>query len=249
MMGNRQKLKPKSCDEYDSILAKCVLIGDEMVGKSAMVDFIDHGSARSSKYIPTIGVDIKVKTFTISKNINNIKFAKMQIWDTAGQVRFRNIIPAYLTGASGIIFCYDTTSDKSFESMKQWIDDDAILARTDKSIIKILVGTKHDLFDKREVSWQKGKELAHTLSIPFFETSVHCDEMENMNLAIEDERVVYGYIRMQRQLLPNITMYNIPQLVITFCLEYCLMAKCIPINTIFDTLVELIAQSGLHAEH
>eukprot|EP01083_Nonionella_stella_P140713 432062_1 len=197
-MGNRQKLKPKSCDEYDSILAKCVLIGDEMVGKSAMVDFIDHGSARSSKYIPTIGVDIKVKTFTISKNINNIKFAKMQIWDTAGQVRFRN---------------------------------------------------EYNLFDKREVSWQKGKELAHTLSIPFFETSVHCDEMENMNLAIEDERVVYGYIRMQRQLLPNITMYNIPQLVITFCLEYCLMAKCIPINTIFDTLVELIAQSGLHAEH
>ena len=57
----------------------------------------------------TIGVDFKIKTLEIDK-----KKVRLQIWDTAGQCRFRNIVKTYFQGASGILFVYSVTDRESF---------------------------------------------------------------------------------------------------------------------------------------
>ena len=45
---------------------------------------------------------------------------KLQIWDTAGQDRFRNIVSTFYRNAHAIIVVYDVTELMSFKSMEMW---------------------------------------------------------------------------------------------------------------------------------
>ena len=50
-----------------------------------------------------------------------------------------------------------------------------------EGVLKILVGNKSDLIEKRKVSYERGKELAEHYNIPFFETSAKsADNIENL---------------------------------------------------------------------
>ena len=45
-----------------------------------------------------------------------------------------------------------------------------------EGVFKILVGNKSDLIDKRQVSKERGKQLADSYGIPFIETSAKSNE-------------------------------------------------------------------------
>ena len=47
----------------------------------------------------------------------------MQIWDTAGQEKFRNIAKQYYKGANGVLLIYDVTNKKSFERIAYWMNE------------------------------------------------------------------------------------------------------------------------------
>ena len=49
------------------------------------------------------------------------KTYELQIWDTAGQEKFRSITPLYFRDANGIILVYDVTNPVSFNSLRDWI--------------------------------------------------------------------------------------------------------------------------------
>ena len=97
------------------------------------------------------------------------KKVKMQIWDTAGQERFRTITCNYYNNAHGILIVYDITDKESFNAVKEWIAE--IDKYGKKNVVKILVGNKVDLEDKREVQTKEGQNLADFYKIDFFETS------------------------------------------------------------------------------
>jgi len=115
-------------------------------------------------FIPTIGIDFKVKTVDIGG-----KRIKLQVWDTAGQERFRTITTAYHRMAQGIVLTYDVTNASSFSNLKMWAL--AIDQYASKSVNRILVGNKCDLTDKRVIETSKGQDLANEFGINFFETS------------------------------------------------------------------------------
>lgn len=45
---------------------------------------------------------------------------RMQIWDTAGQDRFRTITSSYYKGAHGIMLVFDVTDRESFDAIRFW---------------------------------------------------------------------------------------------------------------------------------
>ncbi|GKT16348.1 Ras-related protein ORAB-1 [Aduncisulcus paluster] len=157
------KYTPKmTTKDYDMVF-KILLIGESGVGKSCLLlRFADDSYTES--YISTIGVDFKIKTIPIDD-----KTAKLQCWDTAGQERFRTITSTYYRGAHGIIIVYDVTDRESFESVRAWLDE--IDRYASDSIVKMLVGNKSDLKDRRAVDYDTAKAFADDLGIPFIETS------------------------------------------------------------------------------
>jgi len=148
--------------EYD-YLFKLLLIGDSGVGKSSLLlRFADNSYSES--FIATIGVDFKIKTIEVEN-----KVVKLQIWDTAGQEKFRTITSSYYRGAHGIIIVYDVTNRESFDNVKNWINEIARYAS--ENVNRLLVGNKSDLEGKKAVTYEEGKELADSLGINFIETS------------------------------------------------------------------------------
>jgi len=149
--------------EHDYIF-KLLAIGDSNSGKSALL--LKYTDTKwNESFVPTIGVDFKIKIIEIQG-----KSVKLQIWDTAGEERFKNIISSYYRGASGILLLYDITDRESFENLNSWLID--IEKNTKKDVCKILVGTNCDLEDERKVTYQEGKEFATSNGMKFIEVSV-----------------------------------------------------------------------------
>ncbi|GAM23160.1 hypothetical protein SAMD00019534_063350 [Acytostelium subglobosum LB1] len=148
--------------EYDMLL-KILVIGDSGVGKSCMLlRFADNRFTDS--YISTIGVDFCIRTIELDG-----KKIKLQIWDTAGQERFKTITTSYYRGAHGLIIVYDITSMDSFNSIKRWLIDVDRFASP--SVLKLIVGNKCDLNNKRAVDFKVAKKFSDEYNIPILETS------------------------------------------------------------------------------
>ncbi len=48
---------------------------------------------------------------------------KFQIWDTAGQEKYRGLAPMYYRGAAAAIVVYDITREETFAALKSWIKE------------------------------------------------------------------------------------------------------------------------------
>ena len=80
------------------------MIGDSGLGKSSLLLRFSDDKYRESDS-STIGVDFKVKQVELDG-----KQVKLQMWDTAGQEKYRTITSSYYRNAQGIIVAYDVTS-------------------------------------------------------------------------------------------------------------------------------------------
>jgi len=163
-------------------LYKLLLIGDSGVGKSCLLRRFWDDTYQESK-ISTIGVDFQVKTVDI-----NGKRIKLQIWDSAGQERFRTIASAYYRGAHGIGVVFDVTDEKSFRNVKYWLDE--IDEHGCDSVQRLLVGNKTDLVDEREVAQGEAEDFAAERNMTYVETS-----------AKTAENVVDAFVTMAREVL------------------------------------------------
>ena len=150
--------------DYDYIF-KCLLIGNSGVGKSSLMYRLCEETFTET-FIPTIGVDFKIKNIVHGSDNTRIK---LQIWDTAGQERFQTITSTYYRNSVGIAVVYDITDHESFRDVQKWVDN--VEKYASPQVKMLLIGSKNDLGGSREVSVEEGKELAKRLRVPFIETS------------------------------------------------------------------------------
>lgn len=149
-------------EDYD-YLFKLLLIGDSGVGKSCiLLRFADD--TFSDSYISTIGVDFKIRTVTL-----NNKQVKLQIWDSAGQERFRTLTTAYYRSAHGILLVYDVNDRETFFHIENWLQEVSRYAASD--VNRVLVGNKCDILNKREVEYETARIYAEKLGVSFTEAS------------------------------------------------------------------------------
>ncbi|CAF1521312.1 unnamed protein product [Didymodactylos carnosus] len=96
----------------------------------------------STDYASTIGVDFQIRTIDIDS-----KHVKLQIWDTAGQDRFKCVVRNFYRGAHGVLLCFDITDSDSFRNIAEWTDE--IQRYCPQNIPVCLIGTKSDLKTER----------------------------------------------------------------------------------------------------
>ena len=166
---------------------KVLLLGDTDVGKTCfLIKYTDN--IFHENHIATIGLDYRVKKIILK----NGKEISLQIWDTAGQDRFRAITKNYYKGAHGIVLIYDITNNQTFENVSKWVNQ--IHEEVSLNVVIFLAGNKIDLEKKREISYEIGEKLAKELGCTFFEasakTGVNIDEI--FNELAESLDTIYG---------------------------------------------------------
>ncbi|XP_070009931.1 ras-related protein Rab-2-B-like [Nicotiana sylvestris] len=93
---------------------------------------------------------------------------ELQIWDTAGQEKFRSITRAYYRDAAGALLVYDVTKRHTFGRLSSWLED--IRQQDDTSVI--VVGNKWDAGENiRVVNAEEGEEFAKSNGCLFIEAS------------------------------------------------------------------------------
>ncbi|MFX1375468.1 MAG: Rab family GTPase [Promethearchaeota archaeon] len=154
-------------------LYKVLIAGDGGVGKSTMVQRLTTGQFIPQKI--TIGTDLA----TFDVEIDNLKKIRLQIWDFAGEKRFRVFLPNYSRGALGCLLCYDITRRTSFDNLREWYN---IVNNNTVNPVFILVGEKLDLADmRRSVDIEQAEEFKKKFKLDyFFETSSKSGENNKM---------------------------------------------------------------------
>ena len=147
---------------------KVLLLGDSTVGKTCFLMRFTENTFQEI-HMSTIGLDYRFKKMTLE----NQEVATVQIWDTAGQDRFRAITKNYYKGAHGILLIYDVTNQKSFDNVKNWVGQ--IRENASEKAIIYIVGNKVDDTAHRVVSKEQGEETAKEFNLKFYEASAKED--------------------------------------------------------------------------
>ena len=163
---------------------KLIFLGDQGTGKSCILNrFVEDKF--DEKYQATIGLDFHSKNITIHD-----QDVRLIIYDTAGQEKFRSLIPMYIREAQIILFIYDISDKDSFDSIPKWIQqvNDVI----NKEVVFVLIGNKLDLESNRKVTFEEGKKLAEKSNYVFQEVSAKTGENFEKLFEVQIFEAVYN---------------------------------------------------------
>jgi Ras-related protein Rab-5C len=152
-------------EENEYIPCKVVLLGETGVGKTSILTRYVCGTF-SQLVMTSTGSSFVTKNLDVDEK-NKVKF---QIWDTAGQEKYRSLAKIFYQSASVAILVYDITTRNSFDGIKDYWSKE-ILANSPEDIIIALVANKSDDYYEQQVSTQEGKDLAKEINAIFQCTS------------------------------------------------------------------------------
>ena len=145
---------------------KLVFIGDPGVGKTCIISRFLKGTF-DAEQITTVGASYATKTIKISETNESLT---LDIWDTAGQEKYRSLTRIFFQGAKLAILVYDITRKDSFENLKNvWLKE--LKDHADKNVVLGVAGNKSDLYEKEEVPEQEAREYAKSIGAIFCLTS------------------------------------------------------------------------------
>ena len=149
--------------EKSEIKYKLIVIGDENVGKTSIINRFKSNQF-TGEYEPTVGLDFQSMSLYIDdQNVT------LLLYDTAGQEKYRSLIPLYTKDAHIIFLIYDISNYDSFTNVEKWYD--ALSNVNKEEAIFFLVGNKVDLVEERKVKEEEGKEFAEQHNFIFQEIS------------------------------------------------------------------------------
>ena len=147
---------------YDLTL-KLLVVGDSSVGKTNFVMRLINNEF-SKNYMTTSGIDLK----TTDIEIKNKKI-HIQLWDTAGQEKYKAITKNLFLKVMGALIIYDITNEASYNNLKSWVK--LIKEECGKHMQLIILGNKSDLNDERKISKDEAINYAKEQNIEYIETS------------------------------------------------------------------------------
>ena len=142
---------------------KIAIVGNQHVGKTTILSRYKYETIDNT-YAPTVGIDFLTKNVFLED-----KTIRLIMWDTAGEERFKSLIPSYLRNANCVILTYDITDKSSFTSLNKWLSD--VKDNVVEGTFIILCGNKIDLENKRIVPKEEAEKFAEENKIDYAETS------------------------------------------------------------------------------
>ena len=128
---------------------KVVVAGAKNVGKTSLLRRFATGKFEVST-LSTIGVDFETKKIIIDDTE-----ILLNIWDFAGEKKFRLLFPSYVSGASGALMLYDVSNRDSLDDLYDWINVISSVPNSPKT--RILIEAKNDL--KRKIKEEEAQEI------------------------------------------------------------------------------------------
>lgn len=145
---------------------KCVLLGETAVGKSSILTRFLSNKFQND-FISTMSAYSSMKQVYFEKSNKKITY---EIWDTAGEEKFRSVTKIFYQDSKVVILIYDITRKDSFEALKNyWYIE--VRDNSPKNVIIAIVGNKSDLYEYEEVTEDEGKEFANSVNAIFMQTS------------------------------------------------------------------------------
>ena len=196
--------------KYDH-LYKIIIIGDTCVGKTAILSKYLKGVFPTSP-LSTVATEFATKIIQIKEG----GYIKAQIWDTAGEEKYKSITFHHYKKSVGGLIVYDITKRSSFDNVKNWYND--LISLGEKGCIIALVGNKLDLVErnerKREVSYEEAQAYAEDNHMLFFETSAYNgnninDIFEELLQTIYTERRKIPELKERDKMLENQNIINL----------------------------------------
>ena len=175
---------------------KVVLLGDSGVGKTCIITrFV------SSSFQPNINSTNGASYCTKMVKYENLgKNLLLDVWDTAGQEKYRSLTKYFYKDAAVVILVYDITRKDSFENMKNyWYNQ--LLENCGKDIVLGVAGNKCDLFENEDVDEKEAREFADKIGAIFELTSAQ----NNTGITEIFEQVGHKYLDPNFQLKLNKT--------------------------------------------
>lgn len=99
------------------------MIGDKSVGKTSIVQrYTDKKFSHQTE--STIGTTFCSKILQVQASLDKPSVnVKLQLWDTAGEEKFRAVTPMYYRGASAVVLVYDSTDEITFQALERWLKE------------------------------------------------------------------------------------------------------------------------------
>ena len=163
--------KPKNVNlaKIDSAY-KVGFLGDTQVGKTQIINRHVKGSFEE-EYKSTVMVEFSTNHYQSTSDRGNSKTIQLNLWDTAGQEKYKTVSPLYMKDAWAIVLVYDVTNAESFNEIKEnWLTQTK--EQAPENAVYFLVGNKTNLKDKRQVSEEVAKKYAENNNMQFFEVSI-----------------------------------------------------------------------------
>ena len=163
---------------------KVTLIGDSSVGKTSIIN-------RYCKNIfdqsigSTLGANYSQKI--IEKDGKKIR---LDLWDTAGQEKYRAIGRHFYRESFIVCLVYDITNKNSFENIKSiWYPE--LMEHGEKLKIISLIGNKNDKYLEEEVDEKSVKEFADEIQAVYKKTSA----LDNTGIEDLFDELISKYIK------------------------------------------------------
>ncbi|KAJ2492721.1 hypothetical protein IWW37_001167 [Coemansia sp. RSA 2050] len=141
-----------------TIEAKVAILGKQAVGKTSLVTRYVHHTF-SDRTPSTIGA-----SFVTAKIDVDGWECRLQLWDSAGQERFRSMTQMYYRGANAVVLVYDITNEDSFKDIDAWVQE--LKQNIDmESTVLLLVGNKLDLAPgRRQVEYGRARDYIKAIT-------------------------------------------------------------------------------------
>ncbi|NHK30270.1 MAG: GTP-binding protein [Asgard group archaeon] len=167
--------------KQSDFLWKIVLTGDSFVGKTTIRKRA-MGEHFAEEYISTVGADFS--SYKLKLGDLTIGF---QVWDLAGQDKYKYIRSSFYGGATGCFLVFDVTNPKSLKNLSSWVDE-AIRYSNGTIEIFVICANKIDLKDRREITRDMGEKYAQALRES---SGLQCEYIETSALTGENIDIAF----------------------------------------------------------